>query len=523
MAEEAELGAEALRVSEERFRLLGLATRDLIWDADLKSRNIWWSDSLLDVYGYDPRNIGKDFSTWESWIHSDDRARVLDSLQAVIDSGKSMWTNEYRFVSADGRTLEVIGRALVLRDSLGEALRLIGSTTDVTEVRDLERRLQQAQKMEAIGHLTGGVAHDFNNLLTVIMGNAEMLAEQIVDKKLLSFAEATLSAAERGAELTNRLLAFARRQPLNPRPPDVNSLIESMWNLLRRTLPESIDLEFVPDPDLGMIEIDAGELDNALLNLVFNARDVLNDGGMVMIETANVLLDQEHVAGVVAGEYVMVCVSDTGTGMDAETVQRAVEPFFTTKEVGKGSGLGLSMVFGFTKQSGGHMRIYSELGEGTAIKLYFPRVNIERDADFISAINVPLKGGIEQILIVEDDELVLEHVENQLVSLGYRVTTALSGRKALDILKARDDIDLLLTDIVMPGGVNGRELAELALADRPTLKVLFTSGYAENAIIHHGRLDPGVAFLSKPYTRLELAKKVRSVLDNELDHGTGRR
>jgi len=389
---------------------------------------------------------------------------------------------------------------------------------DITDRKDIERQLREAQKMEAVGHLTGGVAHDFNNLLTVILGNAELIAERASDPKLREMAEVTKSAAERGAELTGRLLAFARRQPLNPKPTNMNQLIDAMQPLIRRTLPESTDIEFVLDTELGIAEIDAGELDTALLNLLVNARDAMEDGGTLTIETANVLLDDHYAARhieVEPGEHVMICVSDTGEGMDPETLRQAIEPFFTTKDVGKGSGLGLSMVFGFTKQSGGHLKIYSEPNEGTSVKLYFPRLSTEQETDVKPSLEAPLKGGTEHILIAEDDDLVLEHLRSQLVSLGYRVSSATSGPEALEAMQAHDDIVLLLTDIVMPGGMNGRELAEKAQLAQPSLKVLFTSGYTENAIVHQGRLDSGVALLSKPYTRLELATKVRRVLDED--------
>lgn len=401
-------------------------------------------------------------------------------------------------------------------DETGWYTHWIAVERDITERKEIERQLRESQKMEAVGHLTGGVAHDFNNLLTVILGNAEMISELASNPQIRRMAEVTMSAAERGAQLTGRLLAFARRKPLDPKPTDLNQLVESMQPLIRRTLPESTEIECVLDPELGIAEIDAGELDTALLNLVVNARDAMQDDGKITIETANVVLDDHYAARhleVEPGEHVMICVSDTGKGMAPETLRQAFEPFFTTKDVGEGSGLGLSMVFGFTKQSGGHIKIYSEPNDGTSVKLYFPRLQNEQETDSRRAAEVPLKGGTEHILIAEDDDLVLEHLKNQLISLGYRVSEAMSGPEAFEVLQTNDDIDLLLTDVVMPGGMNGRELAEYAQSARPSLKVLFTSGYTENAIVHQGRLDPGVALLSKPYTRLELATKVRRVLD----------
>ncbi|MEX0695026.1 MAG: PAS domain-containing protein [Rhodospirillales bacterium] len=502
---------------QERFQLISQATSEVIWDWDLNSDEVWWNDSIADVFGYAVSELEPGPESWTLRIHPDDREHILHSIHKTIEGEEEFWKGEYRFVKSDGQSANIDDRGFVIRDESGKAIRMVGSMLDITERTEMEQQLREAQKMEAVGHLTGGVAHDFNNLLTVILGNAEMLAEKMTDPKLRSMARMTVSAAERGAQLTNRLLAFARRRPLDPKPTDINQLVESMQMLIRRTLPESIDLEFVPDPDLGVAEIDAGELDAALLNLVVNARDAMQKGGKLTIETANVVLENNYAdrhPEVSVGEYVLVCVSDTGTGMDADTVRRVFEPFFTTKDVGKGSGLGLSMVFGFTKQSGGHIKIYSEPGEGTSVKLYFPRVRIGLESASQPTTETLLQGGTEHILIAEDDDLVLEHLRNLLLSLGYRVSAAMSGPEALSILQAHDDIDLLLTDIVMPGGMNGRELADRARSAHPSLKVMFTSGYTENAIVHQGRLDPGVVLLSKPYTRLELATKLRLVLGN---------
>lgn len=389
--------------------------------------------------------------------------------------------------------------------------------SDTTESKEMEQRLRESQKLEAVGHLTGGIAHDFNNLLTIILGNSELLVELIADPKLRSLAEMTLSASKRGAELTSRLLAFARRKPLNPKATDINQSLEAIREMLARALPENIEIDFMLQLKLGVVEIDTGELDTALLNLAVNARDAMPTGGKLTIETSNTILDKHYAAqhpDVQPGEYVAICVSDTGTGMTPETVKRAIEPFFTTKSMGKGSGLGLSMVFGFTKQSGGHLKIYSEPGEGTSVKLYFPRLNQQLSNNDQPIIHKTPVGGTEHVLIAEDDDLVLQHLEGQLHILGYKVTCGRSGQEALEILQTNMTIDLLITDIVMPGGMNGRELAIKAKAMRPSLKVLYSSGYTDNTVIHHGRLDSGVTLLSKPYTRLELATKVRKVLDS---------
>jgi len=504
-----------LRQAQERYQLIAKATNDVIWDWDFSSNKVWWNETVSSVYGYALTEMEPGPESWSRRIHPEDLERVLESIHQVIDGEGELWTGEYRFLRGDGQYAHVSDRGYVFRNEAGSATRMVGSMVDITERLEMERRLRESQKLEAVGHLTGGVAHDFNNLLTVIMGNAEMLAELGTDPNLRAMADMTLAAAQRGAELTSRLLAFARRQPLNPQATDINQLVQAMRALIRPTLPEDIEFELVPDPDLGIAEVDAGELDTALLNLVVNARDAMPNGGKLTIETANAVLDSHytsHHPEVVPGEYVMIAVSDTGSGMDAQTASRAFEPFFTTKAVGKGSGLGLSMVFGFTKQSGGHLKIYSEPGEGTSVKLYFPRVRGAQPAGSMPLGELTPEGGTEHILIAEDDDLVLQHLERQLRSLGYRVTAVTSGPEALKALKVHSDVDLLLTDIIMPGGMNGRELADQVRAIYPSLKILFSSGYTENAIVHHGRLDPGVNLLSKPYTRLELATRVRLAL-----------
>jgi len=509
---------EALRVSNERFELVARATNDTIWDWDLAHGTVWWNEGLRDHFGYPPESVEPGPESWMKRIHPDDRDRVLEGIDAAIEGDASNWLGEYRFMHADGRALTVVDRGFVIRNEAGEAIRMLGSMVDVSEHREQEERLRQAQKLEAVGQLTGGVAHDFNNLLTVILGNAELLSESLTDQQQLRLlAEMTATAAERGAELTNRLLAFARRQALQPQRLDINKLIAGMDGLLRRTVTEDIEIEMVRAAGLWHTEVDSGQLEVALLNLVINARDAMPNGGRLTIETANARFDEAYAAvhdEAAAGQYVMVSVSDTGHGMPPDVVARAFEPFFTTKEVGKGSGLGLSMVYGFVKQSGGHANVYSELDEGTTVRLYFPRAAQAHGPEVsLPGASPAAEGGSEYILVVEDDALVREHLLAQLKGLGYRVSGAASGREALEFLRQMSDVDLLFTDVVMPGGMNGRELADAARELRPELRVLFTSGYSENAIVHHGRLDAGVHLLSKPYRRQELAAKVRKVLD----------
>ncbi|MCC5986337.1 MAG: response regulator [Pararhodobacter sp.] len=517
MAEEAERSAAVLRVSEERFRLLGRATNDLIWDADLKSEWIWWNETLQNVYGYSPEAFDTNMSAWENWIHLDDRDRVVENLRSVIESGESNWTSEYRFLCADGRALDVVARGLVLRDHSGEAIRLIGSTTDVTELRALEKKLRQSQKLEAVGQLTGGIAHDFNNLLTIIVGSAETLADiHAKDPRAQQLAKVTMQAAERGATLTSHLLSYARRQALAPEHLDPVAVLTGLEGLICRTINEDIQIQMSAAPGVWPIEVDPGQFENAILNLVINARDAMPDGGKLTIAASNATFmadDLLRAEEVKEGGYVSISVTDNGCGMTPEVLERAFEPFFTTKEVGKGSGLGLSMVWGFVQQSNGLARIYSEPGEGTSVKLYFPAADRKEKQESASVPNTGLIGGTERILVVEDDDMVRSHVVSQLRSLGYDCKEAASGADAIEIMERGHDFDLLFTDVVMPGGMNGRQLADAARLRQPDLRIIFTSGYAEDAIVHQGRLDPGVNLLSKPYRRADLAEKVRRVLD----------
>ncbi|MAL93757.1 MAG: hybrid sensor histidine kinase/response regulator [Haliea sp.] len=511
------LREEALKVAEERFNLLASATNDVIWDWDFRTGKVWWNENLHTQFGHHPEQVEPGPESWSRRIHPDDQAAVLDSINAVINGSAMHWVHEYRFLHADGSPRIVVDRGVVTRDDQGRAIRMLGSMIDITEQRALEQRVQQAQKMEAVGQLTGGVAHDFNNLLTVLIGNAERLAEDLAkDSPLQSLAALTLSTAERGAELTNRLLAFARQQALQPRVLRLDQQIAGMEALLRRTLSESIAIEQISGDGLWSAEVDPGQFEVALLNLAINARDAMPRGGRLTLETANAWLDEDYAAQhneVTPGPYVRVSISDSGEGMPPDVLARAFEPFFTTKEVGQGSGLGLSMVFGFVKQSGGHIKLYSEVGEGTSVKLYFPRTDTTVEVETPKEPQ-PLPTGHEHVLVVEDDQLVREHLVSQLQSLGYRVSSAGDGPAALEQLAATGEFDLLLTDVIMPGGLNGPELAERVRAQRPGLRVLYTSGYTENAIVHQGRLDAGVTLLGKPWRREELARKVREVLDS---------
>src|SRR3984893_3211081 len=384
------------------------------------------------------------------------------------------------------------------------------------EIEATESQVRQAQKMEAIGQLTGGVAHDFNNILTVITGTIEILAEAVKDRPhLVQITNMIGAAATRGADLTRHLLAFARRQPLQPRSVDVNALVIEAARLLRSTLGEQIEIESMLAPDSAPALIDPSQLSTAILNLALNARDAMPNGGRLTLETKNVVLDANYAglnSEVKPGDYVMVAVSDSGEGISASLLEKVFEPFFTTKDVGKGSVLGLSMVYGFVKQANGHVKIYSEEGHGTPVKLYLPQAAGVAEVLAAEAGIAESERGDKSILIVEDDPLVREYVVTQIRSLGYATLGAGNGAEALAIIDGPGRIDLLFTDVIIPGGMNGRQLAIEALTRRQELKVLYTSGYTENAIVHHGRLDAGGVLLPKPYLSSDLARMIRTAL-----------
>jgi two-component system, NtrC family, sensor kinase len=379
-----------------------------------------------------------------------------------------------------------------------------------------EETLRQSQKMEAIGQLTGGIAHDFNNLLTVIIGNLDIALRKCADAALERPLRNALIGGQRGAQLTQKLLAFSRRQPLSPRPVDPNRLIAGMSDLLRRSLGEKIDIETVGGAGLWRIEVDAAELEAAILNLAINARDAMPEGGKLTIETTNAHLDEDYARtldGVKPGQYVLISVTDSGEGMTADVMEHAFEPFFTTKKEGQGTGLGLSQVYGFVRQSGGHLKMYSEKGQGSTVNIYLPR-RVPDEADTEAPTQPRANGGAgEAILVVEDDEGVRSYAGEILDELGYRVLVAPDAKDALRFIEQPErHIDLLLTDMVMPG-LNGRQLADAARAVRPGLPVLFMTGYSRNAIVHQGRLDAGLSLIQKPFGRDALAAKVREVLD----------
>ena len=416
----------------------------------------------------------------------------------------------------DGSTFPM-GLAVGEARQEGESI-FVGIIHDLTERKRTEELLVQAQKMEMVGQLSGGIAHDFNNLLTVIVGNAEFLSEKLKARQdLQQLADDIGRAGDRGAELTQRLLAFGRRQVLRPVEIDCNILLASMHKLLLRTLRQDIEIKTDFDPEVSFAFADGAQLESAVLNLAVNAQDAMLSGGRLTISTANASLDDHYKSlhpEVVPGEYVLIAVTDDGDGMPKEVIERAFEPFYTTKEVGKGSGLGLSMVYGFVKQSNGHVAIYSEHGLGTTVRIYLPQVatKLPRLQEQIPNAAASLPRGIETVLVVEDDPFVRSYSITSVESLGYSVIAAVDGNDALQKLRTDIHVDILFTDIVMPGGINGWELADLARKLRPGLPVLLTSGYALDTLVKHGRLRAGAVVLTKPYRKADLARHLREVV-----------
>ncbi|AWL07070.1 hybrid sensor histidine kinase/response regulator [Massilia oculi] len=451
-------------------------------------------------------------------VHPDDREPTTRQIEALRLGGQvyrfenryrrknGSWCNLSWTASPDDQYIHAVGRDI---------------STDLAQMeamRRTEAALQQAQKMETIGKLTGGVAHDFNNLLQVIGGNLQLIARRADGlPEIRKRVQNAMSGVERGAKLASSLLSFARRQPLEPKAVKIGRLLGSMEDMMRRALGEEIDVEMVISGGLWTTEVDPAQLENAILNLAINARDAMDGAGRLTLEVANAALDAGYCAAhpeVAPGQYVLLAVSDTGSGMPQEVIDQAFEPFFSTKPEGKGTGLGLSMVYGLVKQSGGHVKIYSEVGEGTTVKIYLPR-SLQAEDHAAEHLAQPATGGHETVLVVEDDEQVRLTVVDMLADLGYRVLRANDAASALTVIDSGIHVDLLFTDVVMPGPLRSPELARKTRARLPNVAVLFTSGYTENAIVHGGRLDPGVELLGKPYTRDALARKIRHVLANQ--------
>ena len=511
-----------LRDTERRFSLLVEAVTDYaIFMLNPSGQVVNWNPGAQRIKGYLREEIiGQHFSIF--YTPEDIRDKIPEKALATAARTGKFEAERWR-VRKDGSKFwaSVVINAIFAPD--GELLGFAKVTRDLTERRASEERTQQAQKMEVIGQLTGGVAHDFNNLLTIVIGNLEALQLRLqgpnLDPLMLQrSADNAMKGARRAETLTQRLLAFSRQQPLDPKAVDLGRLVTGMSDLLRRTIGEQITVETVLSGGVWRAHVDPNQLELAILNLAVNARDAMPDGGKLTIETANVHLDEKYAATqaeVIPGQYVLVAVTDNGTGMSAEVKAKAFDPFFTTKEVGHGTGLGLSQVFGFVKQSRGHVKIYSELGEGTTVKIYLPRIRLaqeDQDEEAEPEKTMAL-GAAETILVVEDDTDVRAYSCETLRELGYRVLEAPNGLAGLEMLERHREIQVLFTDVGLPGGMNGRQLADEARNRRADLKVLFTSGYARNAIVHDGRLDSGVELIPKPFTQATLAAKLRDIID----------
>ena len=512
--------------SERRYRRLVEAVVDYaIFQLDPSGHVATWNPGAQRIKGYTPEEIiGRHFS---SFYTPEDREKGVPKAALAEAAEKGRFEAEGWRVRKDGTRFwasVVIDR---ITDESGAIIGFAKVTRDLTERKQAQDELQRvqeqlvaSQKLEAVGQLSGGIAHDFNNLLMIVLGNlenAERNSRNIGGPNLHRALANAKRGAQRAAALTSRLLAFSRRQALDPKPINLNSFLGGLQEFLQRTLGERVEVQSVGGAGLWQIEADVNHLESTIVNLAINARDAMPNGGKLTIEAANVSADDEYSRAnpeLAAGQYVVICVSDTGSGMTPEVLNHAFEPFFTTKEPGHGTGLGLSQVYGFVKQSGGHVKIYSELGEGTSIKMYFPRYHghaqsvSEETDEFIAE-----GAAVETILVVEDDADLRVYVCDVLRDLNYRVLSAASAQAALTILLQEDQqIDLLLTDVVMPG-INGRELGRRAEQIRPKLKILYMTGYSRNAVVHQGRLDGGVDLLEKPVTQARLALKVREILD----------
>jgi PAS domain S-box-containing protein len=525
ITEQREAASAALE-SERRFRLLVQGVTDYaIYMLDPTGHVTNWNTGARQIKGYAAEEIvGEHFSRF--YTPEDQAARVPWTALATAERTGRFAAEGWR-VRKDGTRFWASVVIDAIRDEDGGLIGFAKVTRDLTERREAQLQLEksqqalfQAQKMEAVGQLTGGLAHDFNNLLTGITGSLDLMKARLAQGRINEverYVTAAQGAAARAASLTHRLLAFSRQQTLEPKPVDANRLVSSMEELVGRTVGPSVRIETVLAAGLWPCFCDPNQLENAILNLCINARDAMPDGGRVTIETANTWLDQGAASerDMTRGQYVAICITDTGVGMPPDVVARAFDPFFTTKPIGKGTGLGLSMIYGFAKQSGGQARIYSEIGQGTTVKIYLPRhggqvgaveVDDERQAR-------PRAGAGEIVLVVDDEPTVRMLVGDTLSELGYQAIEAADAAAGLKILESDIPIDLLISDVGLPGNMNGKQMADIARTHRPELKVLFITGYAENAAVSNGHLDPGMHVLSKPFAMDTLASRIRDIIE----------
>ena len=515
---------EALRRSEARYRLVARASREAIWDWNLISDQIEWNEGIEQLFGYRLDDVPSDIDWWHERVHPDDRHRVVSGLREAIEGGSEFWTEEYRFRRADGSYAVVTDRGVVARDQRGQAYRMLGTIADFTERRRAEEKLAQAQRIEAVGRLAGGIAHDLNNMLTTIVGYSMFLEQSLAedDENRRADVAEIRKAADRSAALTRSLLAFARRELIRPQPLDLNEVVRDTERVLRPALGESIVVETRLTALEPTVFADRGRLEQVVLNLALNARDAMPTGGRLTITTENVVLGPEDAARhpgteIISGPYVRMVITDTGHGMDPPTLSRIFEPFFTTKDVGEGTGLGLATVYGTVKQAGGFIWAYSEPSYGSSFTVYLPSV---LDAEGIIETPIPelraVRGGSETVVVVEDEDTVRLLAWRTLSAAGYECHQAVDASAALSLLRRiQGPVHLLLTDIVMPG-MGGEELARELRPGRPEMKILYTSGFTDDEVIRRGLMRQGAPFIQKPWAPEQLLRRVREVLDAEV-------
>ncbi|MCX6935064.1 MAG: PAS domain-containing protein, partial [Verrucomicrobia bacterium] len=513
-----------LRESEYRWKFAIEGSSLGLWDWDVTAGTCLFSNRWKEMLGLAEDEVANTIDEWSKRIHPDELAPVMAAVQAHLDGTTPHYLNEHRVRCKDGSWKWILDRGLVVsRDVDGKPLRMIGTHTDITERKRnemeknrLEFELRQAQKMEAVGRLAGGVAHDFNNLLMGIMGYADLCRDAVEpNHPIREYLDEIVSSVQRSAEITRQLLAFARKQTIAPKILDLNDAVSGMLKLLRRLIGEDIELTWRPGADLRPIKIDPSQIDQILANLCVNARDAITGVGEITLETGNSIIDSEYCTrhmDAIPGEYVFLAVSDNGCGMSKDTLAQVFEPFFTTKGLAKGTGLGLATVYGIVKQNNGFIYAYSESHKGTTFKIFLPQIAAEADAPVTSKAEAP-RGQGEAVLLVEDEKSLRVTCGLFLKALGYKVLVAETPEEALKMVSQySDDIHVLLTDVVMPG-MDGRQLATRVIAVKPSVKVLFMSGYTADVIAKRGVLDEGVHFLAKPFTRGDLARKLHDVLE----------
>jgi PAS domain S-box-containing protein len=494
------------------------------WHHDFASHHLTWSDETYRIFGYVPEGAAVSFDFFIGRVHPEDRAAVIRAVKEARASGKP-YRADHRIIRPDGSERLVQQRAKVITDNQGRAVRMVGTIQDITEVRHLEDQLRHSQKLEAVGRLAGGIAHDFNNVLTAINGYSDLTLERLpLQDSIRPNIEEIRRAGERAASLTQQLLAFSRKQVMQPRVINLNTILAEIDNMLRRLLGEDIQLQVRLAPDLGQLKADPGQIEQVILNLAVNARDAMPDGGQLTLETSNTTLDDEYARmheAVVPGRYVLFTVTDSGCGMDSATQSRIFEPFFTTKEQGKGTGLGLATVYGIVQQSGGSVWVHSELGQGSTFKIYLPVCRDSAEAAGPASAGGRSLTGTETVLVVEDEPAVRTFVRLVLAGNDYHVLEATNGKQALEVSQHHPgEIQLMVADVVMPE-MGGQRLAAKLAALRPRMKVLYLSGYTENAIVRHGILNSKSTFLRKPFTVEALLQKVRQALDEPLFRNAG--